>query len=64
MASVYGNLCQIRSWLSRSADREGGASLIEYALLVALIAMVCILGVTFLGSSTSTRFSSVGNALT
>lgn len=39
----------------RSDDR--GASLVEYALLLALLAMVCIAAVTALGETTSTSFS-------
>jgi pilus assembly protein Flp/PilA len=42
---------------------EEGASLVEYALLVALIAIVCILAVTFLGERASDKFSSVGSSL-
>ena len=34
-------------------DDEAAASLVEYAILVALIAVVCILAITFLGQSTS-----------
>jgi len=45
-----------------SAD-ERGASLVEYALLVALIAVVCIVAVTLLGSNASSKFSSVGSSL-
>ena len=43
---------------------EKGASLVEYALLVALIAVVCILAITFVGSSASKKFSTVGSNLT
>ena len=42
---------------------EVGASLVEYALLVALIAVVCILAVTFLGRSTSNKLSNLGSAV-
>ena len=42
---------------------ERGASLVEYALLVALIAVVCIIAITFLGQSASSKFSSVGSAV-
>ena len=52
---------------ARVGDRphdEQGASLVEYAFLVALIAMVCIAAVTFLGSRTSAAYSSVGSGLT
>lgn len=42
---------------------ERGANIIEYALLVALIAVVCLLGVTSIGESTSDRFSSTASQL-
>ncbi len=42
---------------------ERGASLVEYALLVALIAVVCIAAVTLLGRNASNKFSSVGSAI-
>jgi len=45
----------------RRSDR--GASLVEYALLVALIAVVCIIAVSLLGSTASTKFSEVTSAL-
>lgn len=45
----------------RRGDR--GASLVEYALLVALIAMVCIGVVAFFGGSTSDSFSRVGTSV-
>ena len=42
---------------------QRGASLVEYALLVALIAVVCIVAVTLLGSNASKKFSTVGSAI-
>jgi pilus assembly protein Flp/PilA len=45
------------------AADERGASLVEYALLVALIAVVCIAAVMFLGGSASSRFSNVGSSV-
>lgn len=48
---------------ARFGRTERGASLVEYALLVALIAVVCILAVQFVGSKASTKFSSVGSAI-
>ena len=42
---------------------EQGASLVEYVLLVALIAVVCIVALQLLGSSDSTKLTSVGNAI-
>lgn len=48
---------------ARFGDDERGASLVEYALLVALIAVVCIAAITFLGNSADTKFDSVGSAV-
>ncbi len=48
---------------ARFGDTEKGASLVEYALLVALIAVVCIAAVTFLGSSGAQKFSTVGSSI-
>ena len=53
-------MSRLRGRLRRS-DR--GASLVEYALLVALIAVVCIIAVSLLGSTASTKFSEVTSAL-
>jgi len=50
------------TYLQRLLARdESGASLIEYVLLAALIAIVCIVGMTYLGSDTSNKLTSVGN---
>jgi pilus assembly protein Flp/PilA len=42
---------------------ETGASVVEYALPVALIAVVCIVAVNLVGANASSKFSSVGSAL-
>jgi pilus assembly protein Flp/PilA len=42
---------------------EGGASLVEYALLVGLIAVVCIGAVSFLGGNAQGKFSSIGSSI-
>jgi pilus assembly protein Flp/PilA len=44
-----------------SLKDERGASLVEYALLVGLIAVVCLLAIAFLGGSTSSKFSNVAS---
>lgn len=52
-----------RMWIqvrSRHED-DRGASLVEYALLIALIAVVCIGAVTFLGRASSSKYSHFGN---
>jgi len=48
---------------SRFGTEERGASLVEYALLVALIAVVCIVAVSFLGTSAKSKFNKVGSSI-
>ena len=48
---------------ARFGNDERGASLVEYALLIALIAVVCIVAIQFLGTSASTKFDSVGSKI-
>jgi len=49
--------------LKERLGEERGATAVEYALMVALIAVVIILAVTFIGTSASTKFSQVGSAV-
>lgn len=42
---------------------EVGASLVEYALLIALIAVVCFAAVMVMGRSTDTTFSRIGDSM-
>jgi pilus assembly protein Flp/PilA len=42
---------------------ERGASLVEYALLVGLIAIVCVGAVSFLGGKEKGKFSSIGSMI-
>ena len=51
------------AYQSRFLKDEEGASMVEYALLVALIAVVVIAAALFLGEQISQKFSEVGNTL-
>lgn len=53
----------LKTWLTSLAKTERGASLVEYALLVALIAVVVIGAVTLLGTTAETTFSDVSDSL-
>ena len=56
----------LRMWTayqSRFVNDEEGASMVEYALLVALIAVVVIAAALFLGTEINDKFSEVGNTL-
>jgi len=48
---------------ARLSSDERGASLVEYALLVALIAVICIVAIAFLGNAASSKFSTVGSSV-
>jgi pilus assembly protein Flp/PilA len=53
----------ISTWIQARTKTDRGASLVEYALLVALIAVVCIVAVTFLGTSAESKFDTVGSSI-
>ena len=54
----------LSTWLrARFSDSERGASMVEYALLVALIAVVCIVAIDFLGEQSKSSFESTGEAI-
>jgi pilus assembly protein Flp/PilA len=53
----------IKAWLQAQTKTERGASLVEYALLVALIAVVCIGAISFLGGNAKDKFSEVGQSI-
>ena len=54
----------IRHWLERlGRAAERGASLVEYAFLIALIAVVCIVAMRYLGEETGEKYSDVGNSV-
>ena len=57
------NLDFIRAWMIARCRTDRGATLVEYALLVALIAVVCIAAVTLLGRNANSRFNSVGSSI-
>jgi pilus assembly protein Flp/PilA len=56
-------LINLLNTIRRIADGERGASLVEYALLIALIGVVCIGAVSILGQHASTALSSAGSAI-
>jgi pilus assembly protein Flp/PilA len=45
------------------AEEEKGATAVEYALMLALIAVVIVAAVAFLGHAVSNRFNTMGSAV-
>jgi pilus assembly protein Flp/PilA len=58
------NLFVLRTWLQvRFTATERGASMVEYILLVALIALAVIAAVSFLGGTMTGKFNNEGSTL-
>jgi pilus assembly protein Flp/PilA len=58
------NLFVLRTWLQvRFTATERGASMVEYILLVALIALAVIAAVSFLGGTMTSKFNNEGSQL-
>jgi pilus assembly protein Flp/PilA len=53
----------MRKLAYRLCRGEDGATLIEYGMLVGLIAVICVVAVTALGTEVSTAFSKIASAL-
>jgi pilus assembly protein Flp/PilA len=50
--------------IKRFAREEEGVTMVEYGLIAALIAVVCIGAVTVVGTQLNTTFTRIGTALT
>ena len=48
---------------ARFGRSERGAAMVEYALLLALIAVVCILALTTLGNNANSKFSKIASQI-
>jgi len=48
---------------TKFAREEEGASLAEYGLLLALIALVCLAGMTILGTKINAMFSQISSTI-
>jgi pilus assembly protein Flp/PilA len=58
------NLFVLRTWLQAKFTKdERGASMVEYILLVALIALAVIAAVVFLGDQMDTKFNDAGSTV-
>lgn len=51
----------VLAWLKRSVCAEEGATMVEYGLMLTLIALVCIGAVSYIGSQANTLFTGVGD---
>ena len=51
------------NWVKEFVKREDGPTAVEYAVMLALIIVVCITAITALGSNANKTFTSVGTSL-
>ena len=51
------------TYLTERLRREDGATMVEYGLMVALVAVVALLAVTALGVNVSAKFGEIATAL-
>ena len=56
-------LGQSARWLVRFLAQEEGPTAVEYAVMLALIIVVCLIAITALGTNTNATFTSVSNAI-
>ena len=60
-------LKMLRTYVLQLVNRfrrdDEGAALVEYGMLVGLIAVICVVAVTTLGTEISTAFSAIASAL-
>lgn len=52
----------VTTWLALRTDRRG-VTMLEYGLIAALIAVVCIAGVKVLGTDLNTTFNTVASSV-
>ncbi len=56
-------MTQFKAFVSQLVADEEGATMVEYGLMVALIAIVCIGAVTLLGGNANAKFNGAATAL-
>ena len=57
-------MSKIKQFLVALNKDESGATMVEYGLMLALIAVVCIAAVTLVGTAASAIFQAIAAALT
>jgi len=53
----------MKNYITKFSTKEKGATMVEYAIMVALIAIVSIAMITGLGKNVNTTFSTANSAL-
>jgi len=56
-------LKQLGSWMVGLLKSEDGPTAVEYAVMLALVIVVCLVAITAIGTTTNDTFSSVSSAV-
>ncbi len=56
-------MSKVTKWVGEFLTREDGPTAVEYAVMLALIIVVCITAITTLGKNANNTFLTVGNAV-
>lgn len=53
----------VQSWIASLENTERGATMVEYGLMLALIAIVCLTAVALIGTNANTIFNTIATKL-
>jgi len=56
-------MSRAKALIRRFAQREDAATMVEYALMLSLIAVVCIIAVTLIGTNANLIFTNIATNL-
>jgi pilus assembly protein Flp/PilA len=56
-------LSRIKNFVVDFVEREDGPTAVEYAVMLALIIVVCLTAITTLGQNANSTFTTVGNKI-
>jgi pilus assembly protein Flp/PilA len=54
---------KVLTWVRNFVNKEDGPTAVEYAVMLALIIVVCIAAITTLGTNANQTFTTVGTAI-
>jgi pilus assembly protein Flp/PilA len=54
---------KLQQWVVDFVQKEDGPTAVEYAVMLALIIVVCLAAITTIGSQANKTFQTVGNSL-
>jgi pilus assembly protein Flp/PilA len=56
-------MTRAKAFFRRFAQKDDAATMVEYALMLSLIAVVCIIAVTLIGTNANTIFNNIATNL-